>query len=174
MNAEERAKIRNLFKFSNLKDIEDICKTFCEEVVEKYNRQQKRVEAINKELTDLRSEAWKDETLQDMKARLKEMEDDYYRGFPISELEQKAISKWKDNHYTKKHNAKTNRERLAMGGAIGGTFHYEFISTSIGTAGICICGSCQRKAMKDSGGDSSKYQELLKEYDAEFEFQEMG
>lgn len=173
MNAEDRAKIRQLFKFSNLGDIEDICKTFCEEVTEKYNRQQKRVDAINKELTDLRSETWKDEALQDMKTRLEEMEADYYRGFPISESEHEAIRKWQDNHYNTQHNAKTNLQRLEMGGAIGGTFHYEFVPTSIGTSGSCVCGTCKSRAMREANGDRNKYRELLKKYDAEFEFQEI-
>ena len=174
MDTEEREKIRKLFKFSNLKDIEDICKTFCEEVTEKYNRQEKRVEAINKELTDLRSENWKDETLQDMKTQLEEMRSDYYRGFPISKSEYDAIQKWKDNHYNTQHNAKTNLQRLEMGGAIGGTFHYEFVPTSIGTSGSCVCGVCKNKAMREANGDRNKYRELLKKYDAQFEFQEIG
>lgn len=174
MDAETREKVRQLFKFSNLGDIEDICKTFCEEVAEKYNRQQKRIETINKELTDLRSEVWKDEALQDMKAKLKEMETDYYRGFPISRSEYEAIQEWKDNHYATQHNAKTNLQRLKMGGAIGGTFHYEFVPTSIGTAGYCICDACKSRAMREANGDRNKYRELLKKYDAKFEFQEVG
>lgn len=174
MNAEDRAKIRQLFKFSNLGDIEDICKTFCEEVVEKYNRQQKRVEAINKELTDLRSETWKDEALQDMKQQLEEAKADCYRGFPITESEQKSIREWEDNHYANQHNVKTLHDKLQMGGAIGGTFHYEFVPTSIGTSGSCVCGTCKSRAMREANGDRNKYRELLKKYDAEFEFQEIG
>lgn len=174
MDAETRAKLHSLFRTSNLKSIEDICNVFCEEIVTKYNCQQKRVEAINKELTDLRSEAWKDETLQDMKEQLEEMKSDYYRGFPISESEYDAIQEWKDHHYNLRHSAVTLNDKLKMDGAVGGVFHYEFVPTSIGTSGSCVCGYCKNKALIDSNGDRNKYYKLLKEYDTKFEFQELG
>jgi hypothetical protein len=34
---------------------------------------------------------------------------------------------------------------LRAGGAIGGTWTYKFVPTSIGTIGTCICGKCQEE-----------------------------
>ena len=64
-----------------------------------------------------------------MKNKLKTMSEEYYRGFPISAEAKSRINEWKKNH---RHD----------GGAIGGTFTYEFIPTSIGTIGTikCACG----------------------------------
>lgn len=64
-----------------------------------------------------------------MKDKLKIMSEEHYRGFPISAEAESQINEWKKNH---RHN----------GGAIGGTFTYEFIPTSIGTIGTikCACG----------------------------------
>lgn len=71
-------------------------------------------------------------------------------------------------------------------GAIGGSFRYEFVPTSIGTVGRCICNSCKHKARKNaeeivnkndfsSKGEyekalNTKIQHLEKKYDAEFIF----
>lgn len=64
-----------------------------------------------------------------MKDKLKIMSEEHYRGFPISAEAESQINEWKKNH---RHND----------GAIGGTFTYEFIPTSIGTIGTikCACG----------------------------------
>ena len=80
-------------------------------------------------LQELKQEKWADERLIEMKDKLKTMSEEYYRGFPISAETESRINEWKKNH---RHS----------GGAIGGTFTYEFIPTSIGTIGTikCACG----------------------------------
>ena len=138
-----------------------------------------KVEDQNKALKD---EHWKDERMVEMKERLKKMEDDYYRGFPISAQQSEDIEKWMDQHWTNKHAAPDLKTRLRKQGAIGGTFEYRFVPTSIGTSGTIICPSCQRK-MKEELGDTSDYKsygeyrkrekELIEKYDCEFEFQEV-
>ena len=81
------------------------------------------------QLQELKQEKWADERLIETKDKLKTMSEEYYRGFPISAETGSRINEWKKNH---RHD----------GGAIGGTFTYEFIPTSIGTIGTikCICG----------------------------------
>lgn len=164
-------KLRRLFRFATGPvSLDDVC----EQLKEAYNRQEevnRRLREKNKELTD---EHWKDKTLQEMQARLDNIIDKNRRGFPITAEEQRAINKWRENHYATQHNVTTNAQKLQMGGVIGGTFHYEFVPTSIGTSGSCVCGSCQSRAMREAKGDRKKYRELLKKYDAEFEFQEIG
>ena len=98
-----------------------------------------RLEEINKKL---RSEHYEDEELQNMKQELKNMKEDYYRGFPITKEEKEAIDKWKEQHEEEVHCLHTLEDRLRAGGAIGGSYRYEFIPTSIGTVGkvVCSCG----------------------------------
>lgn len=107
-----------------------------------------------------------------MKADRDLMEADYHRGFPITEQEQKAIREWEDQHWTNQHNAPDNKSRLAKMGAIGGSFYYKFVPTSIGTSGAICCSACMEKARRNSGDNRDRLRELIKEYDAEYEFQD--
>lgn len=93
----------------------------------------KRLEEENKKLKE---ETWKDEELSEMKAQLEKMRADYYRGFSITESEQKKIKDWKMKHEEERHNPMKNKS------AIGGRYTYYFTPTSIGTIGTikCACG----------------------------------
>lgn len=96
-----------------------------------------------KENKQLKEQNYKDKELTKMKDRLSHMEADYYRGFPISEDEQKSIQEWMDQHDQEAHNCYTLDDKLRRGGCIGGTYKYEFIPTSIGVIGTvkCSCGA---------------------------------
>ena len=106
---------------------------------------------LNEENCRLKNENYKNEELSGMRRQLEKMQKDYYRGFPISQEEQKSIREWMDKHDEEVHNAHTLSEKLRLGGCCGGRYSYHFIPTSIGTVGTvkCSCG-------------------------AEFTFQEMG
>lgn len=139
-----------------------------------------RQETINAEL---KAENWKDEQLQAMKKDYDEMKESYYRGFPITEEQSDAISRWQDQHWTNKHNAPDIRSRLAAQGAVGGAYEYRFVPTSIGTSGVCRCKSCHKKVLRELGNEEdyksySAYDDkrtyLVAKYDSEFEFQEIG
>ena len=86
-------------------------------------------ESLFERLQELKQEKWADERLIEMQDRLETMSKEYDRGFPISVEAEARIDEWKKNH-------------LHNGGAIGGTFTYEFTPTSIGTVGTirCVCG----------------------------------
>ena len=139
-----------------------------------------KVEQKNKELED---EHWIDERLRSMKERYDKMSADYWRGFPISEEQKKAIDEWQDQHWTKQHNAPDTLSRLYKQGAIGGSFSYRFVPTSIGTSGVCRCDSCYRRMLNELGSEKDYkdgYREymdlketLIEKYDCEFEFQKM-
>ena len=113
---------------------------------------QSKVDAVNRlseENERLRDEAYKDnelaamkKELSDTKKRFQEQMEDYNRGFPISIGEYINIEAWKRQHLAKVHGAKTAAERMEFGGAIGGTFKYEFTQTSLGVIGSvkCSCG----------------------------------
>lgn len=114
-----------------------------------------------------------DVRVQELTVQLKKAKDDLYRGFGISEDEEKAISDWKEKHDIEQHGLNTLNKKLHAGGAIGGRYHYEFHPTSIGIAADCVCGSCQNKAFQEAKGDRERYKKLLKKYDAIFEFSEL-
>ena len=104
---------------------------------------QDRIRRLESENKKLKEENYKDEELATMKSQLEKMQKDYYRGFPISEEEQKSIREWMDKHDEEVHNCRTLKDKLRRGGCIGGTYKYEFVPTSIGTVGIvkCSCGA---------------------------------
>ena len=147
----------------------DNCLTEIKNLVEDVFVFAERQAEENEALKDLH---WENEELKKMKADRDLMEADYHRGFPITEQEQKAIRKWEDQHWTNQHNAPDNESRLAKMGAIGGSFYYKFVPTSIGTSGAICCSACMEKARRDSGNNRDRFRELIKEYDAEYEFQD--
>lgn len=114
-----------------------------------------------------------DVRVQELTVQLKKAKDDLRRGFQITEDEEKAISDWKEKHDIEQHGLNTLDKKLRAGGAIGGRYHYEFHPTSIGTAGDCVCGSCQNKAFQEAKGNREKYKKLLEKYNATFEFSEL-
>lgn len=134
-------------------------------------------EMLRAELNTIKKEAYASEEMQKMKARLEEMQADYYRGFPISEEESKAISEWKKKHDTTEH-----KNPKGYHGCSGGGYEYNFYPTAIGTSGVCICSTCRSKAIRyaannstiEEGYNSKFYKEYMKKHNGEFEFQELG
>lgn len=111
--------------------------------------------------------------VQKLTAELQAAKDSLYRGFPITATESEQITAWKDRHDVEQHNLTTLNKKLNAGGAIGGRYHYSFCPTSIGVVGECICGQCEKKAFEEAKGNREKYKELLKKYNAIFEFSEL-
>ena len=98
---------------------------------------------LNEENCRLKNENYKNEELSGMRQQLEKMQKDYYRGFPISEEEQKSIREWMDKHDEEVHHCRTLKDKLRRGGCVEGTYKYEFVPTSIGTIGTvkCSCGA---------------------------------
>lgn len=170
---------QHIYKNGNFQEIVDV-DTICNSIKELVDSADRRAQRANTELEKLLNEKWKDEELQEMKAKLAEMKASYYQGFPISDSEDEAIKNWKDQHYTNQHNAPDMTSRIQMQGVSGGLFTYIFLPTSIGTSGTCRCNSCYKKAQFNTGYPeeyvtiNDYYKELeynIKKYDAEFEFQ---
>ena len=138
------------------------------------------VEQENREILDAN---WKDKQLLEMEAKVNKAMEDLRRGFEITEDEMEAIKKWKDQHWANKHNALDLTSRLAKKGAIGGTFEYRFVPTSIGVSGTIVCSACNqkmedelgsRKDYEKSGDYHDKRKKLIEKYDSEFEFKKIG
>lgn len=117
--------------------------TFVEDIKHELQGKDIRIKYLEKQNQELRDEKYKDNELSRMKSELKTMKEDYYRGFSISEEEQKSIRKWMDKHDEEVHHAHTLGDKLKLGGCCGGRYTYEFTPTSIGTIGTvkCSCGA---------------------------------
>lgn len=91
----------------------------------------------------LKNEHYKDKELSEMKDKLDKMQRAYYRGFPISDEEEKRIEEWKNRHDEEVHNAYSLIDKVKLGGCCGGRYTYEFVPTGIGTIGTvkCSCGA---------------------------------
>lgn len=124
-------------------DVNKTIDTFVEDIKHELQGKDIRIKYLEKQNQELHDEKYKDNELSRMEDELKTMKENYYRGFPISEEEQKSIREWMDKHDEEVHNCRTLKDKLRRGGCIGGTYKYEFVPTSIGTVGIvkCSCGA---------------------------------
>lgn len=116
------------------------CLDYIREIV---NSNEQTIEALKKRNNELLDEHYKDKALSEMKEQYEKMQENYYRGFPISEEEDLAIEKWQKEHDEKIHGLTDDRLRMKAGGVSGGRYSYRFIPTSIGVSGTvrCSCGA---------------------------------
>lgn len=115
----------------------------CIEIVQaRYKDNENKIEYLEKENRRLKDENYKDKQLSDMQQRLDKMQNDYWRGFPISEQEEKSIEDWKRKHDKEVHRY-TSEMRMKAEGCCGGRYKYIFVPTSLGVSGkiVCHCGS---------------------------------
>lgn len=145
----------------------DLEKTF-RAVKAGYHDKDTRIKYLEQKVKELEDEKWEDVELQELKKK----NEDYYRGFPISPDENEKLVHWQNEHTKNIHNAVTLEQVLRLEGVSGGRWVYEFTPTAIGTFGSCICGNCRNRAIAESKGDMKAYHDLLKKYDAQFDFQE--
>ena len=117
-------------KDGNIWIMEDIKKTL-QQVYDHYRSVCNRNDYLKKEIEKVKSEKYADEELSRLKSEYDRMKSDYYRGFPISEEEDKNIKEWIKNQQEK---------NPGIGGATGGRFTYKFTPTGLGTVGTIIDG----------------------------------
>ena len=117
-------------KDGNILIMEDIKKTL-QQVYDHYRSVCNRNDYLKKEIEKVKSEKYADEELSRLKSEYDRMKSDYYRGFPISEEEDKNIKEWIKNQQEK---------NPGIGGAAGGRFTYKFTPTGLGTVGTIIDG----------------------------------
>ena len=115
-------------KDGNIWIMEDIKKTL-QQVYDHYRSVCNRNDYLKKEIEKVKSEKYADEELTRLKSEYDKMKSDYYRGFPISEEEDKNIKEWIKNQ---------QKKNPGIGGAAGGRFTYKFIPTGLGTSGTII------------------------------------
>lgn len=119
VNCIDTISIEEVRKFTNL--------------IKEYSRMESWISSLQEENKKLREEHYKNEELQQMKERVEKAEKDLYRGFPITEEEDKRLKEWINNH---------EKEHSGGHGCCGGKYTYIFLPTSIGTIGTvkCSCG----------------------------------
>ena len=128
-------------KDGNIWIMEDIKKTL-QQVYDHYRSVCNRNDYLKKEIEKVKSEKYADEELSRLKSEYDRMKSDYYRGFPISEEEDKNINEWIK---------KQQEKNPGSGGTAGGRFTYRFTPTGLGTVGTIIDGFT---------GDEFTFQEL--------------
>ena len=128
-------------KDGNIWIMDDIKKTL-QQVYDHYRIICNRNGYLTKEIEKVKSEKYADEELSKLKSEYDKMKSDYYRGFPISEEEDKNINEWIK---------KQQEKNPGSGGTAGGRFTYRFTPTGLGTVGTIIDGFT---------GDEFTFQEL--------------
>lgn len=107
-----------------------------EAIENKYNLECVHSKYLREELNKVKDEKYKDNELQKMKQELKTMREEYYRGFPISKVEEEKI-----HEFMKKHDEIHGNYH----GCSGGGFTYIFYPTALGTSGVIRCDRCKEK-----------------------------
>lgn len=102
-----------------------------------------RIKYLEEENRKLKKEYSKDEEIHKMQERLDEMQKDYWRGFPITLEEDKAIMQWREKHNKEVHSLTNDKLTMKAEGCCGGRYVYYFIPTSLGISGVirCHCGA---------------------------------
>lgn len=115
-----------------------------------------RIKELELENEALKSEYYKDYLIAKQEDELKQKRQLLRTSFIVSEEDWEKIHKWQQEHLNKYHNGNYKR------GAIGGNWIYEFIGTSIGDIGTCICSTCRQSSKKvDNEEMEFTFQELF-------------
>ena len=112
-------------------------------IKQRHEDNESRIQFLEEENAKLKEEAYKDNELKKMKARLEKAEKEILRGFRISEEEERAIDEWIKKHEIKKHKLVTPFLQMKAQGVSGGRYSYHFVPTALGTSGVvrCVCGA---------------------------------
>ena len=121
---------------------------------------------LQRQFNELYEEKWANTTLQNMKKELEQVKQNMYRGFPITEAEEKKINNWILKHDEEIHNNPNHYH-----GVSGGGYEYAFHPTGLGTISYCICSSCKSRGLREKG---EKYWDYLKENNGYIEFGDFG
>lgn len=174
-------KTKDLFKNSGVFVSEKTIEDYLLNIKELSKSKDNQIQKLKAENAQLKDKNYKDNELDSMKKQVKSaradieaMRRDMYRGFPITEEEKEAIYNW-----SKEHDEKEHKNPRDYHGTIGGGFDYVFTPTSIGTVGVCVCKTCERRAYAAAfsdpmiGYNRDKYKEYMKKHNGEFIFQDI-
>lgn len=147
-------------------------KNFCDAITRVMLQMKQNNDDLVEENRRLKDENYKDEELAKLSKELKNLENECYRGFPISKKENEEIITWQ-----KQHDINVHRNYDLYHGAIGGGYSYRFYPTSIGCIGTCICDTCAARAREVASSDGhynkDKYREYMEKVNGSFDFQDI-
>lgn len=112
-----------------------------EEILEEARRRFEAYEStigqLRGKVAELEDEAYADKRMAEMQAEVERSRKALARGFAIGDEAWDSIRSWQRRHVDEEHGGELR------GGAIGGTWTYSFIPTSIGVVGTvrCVCGA---------------------------------
>lgn len=133
------------------------------------------VERIEKQRDEAqqRVREWnKDSEIQRAEGKVQAAYEQLSKGFAPTDNQWEQIDKWEKKHAEKHHKA-PKTEYLTKMPPNCPNYSYRFEYSPLGTLGDVVCTVCAAKAMKNSLGNISRYEELLKMYDARFLFGEV-
>lgn len=131
--------------FQTVKDIDEACDDFTANIKELFHAERRRNDRLQTENEILKDEHYENEEIQKLTDQIAELRSSLGSAFRVDKTDWVRIREWQDAHMIEKHGLDTSAKRLEAGGAIGGMWTYEFVPTSIGTIGTCICGKCKEK-----------------------------
>ena len=139
-----------------------------DEIREVANAYERNLTYLARENKKLRDEHYKDAEMADMKRQLANLEEAYYRGFPLTEEQERKINEWK-----KKHDAEQHNNPQGYHGVSGGGFAYIFYPTAIGTPIKCRCNICHERALNYAIEQTNAYayNQYLREHNAIIEME---
>lgn len=131
------------------------------------------------QLDNLRETVNKDDTVKELKEENERLREDYLRGWPISEAEDKKLKAWEKKHYKEEHGTKGD---APYRGAAGGSNKFEFFSCGLGVIGTVVCEQCKQKYEReffkdlDDYFDTKRRLEFSKKYGSKYSynFQDLG
>ena len=128
-----------------VKDVDEACDDFTANIKELFHAEKARNDRLQAENACLKDEHYENKVIQEQEDTIAKLRSDLGYSFRLSKSDWDSIHAWQNEHLAEAHGLDTSEKRLRTGGAIGGTWTYEFIPTSIGTIGSCICGKCKEK-----------------------------
>lgn len=116
--------------------------TILEEARHRYEMYEETVGRLQDKVRELQDEAYVDRRLGEMEQQLQDARRAMSRGFAITDDEWDDIHAWQQQHMMDEHGIDIDRDH-GYGGAIGGSWRFSFVPTSIGVIGTvsCFCGA---------------------------------
>ncbi len=114
----------------------------------------------------------KDAEIQQAEEKVKTAYRQLSKGFAPDDEQWNKIHEWEERH-TKKHHKSPKVDYPTKKRLNGPNFDYRFEYTHLGTLGEVVCTVCERKAMRNSLGNETKFEELREKYGAGFLFGEV-
>lgn len=121
-----------------------------EEARLRFEAYESTIDRLSKKVRELEDEAYADGKMAEMKAEVEASRRAMARGFSITDEEHEVIREWQKEHQLEAHGVDIESD-CGYGGAIGGTWTYIFLPTSIGVIGEVQCSCGEKLTFRELG-----------------------